>query len=689
MKADGVEPDLRSFEKAWRASSICGKSDASSRDAALRLLEELRDSNVRPDRDIYASFVKFSLPLQKHRKSSAKKHRGVAKGDDADDSSEQPPSPPPPSPPFANAWSIGICWGLLRDLLADGQTPTPRTVFHLASAMAEAGHTKDANRLLEELRSYGVAPEPYAYSVVLRATMDHIRDAEFNLRYLEKKMEPTEENIKNVKHGSYEIIFRRDDCLRLLDAMLLAGLSPPLDLTVKLGIALKRHPKNELELDRLLEHVAARALTLKKWEPRSSESSGSGSSSSDSSGSGSSEVADDGDEEEDDDESDEESGEPPSSKREDTTRGEKCSFVRYKEILICLHEHAEFEKVRTVHSNIRKAGFQPTQLTYSMQINALEKLGMVDETVAMLEEMEAVGNVTPDAFHLSSAITACGKARRPQQALDLFESMQTEPLNIKPSRLAYATAIQACANSGWWREAVSLFMKHESDPPKCEDVKNSGKIIEDGPLVGQRIIFNAILDAIAPSTSSHILPVEPSSSDDDGGRAVASSSSVSPQPPTDPQHEFEQKRALAHLIWSRALEVGCYPNLVTWIKGGRSARLDLHNCSVGAAEMAIRWWLQDLRAPLLEAHNENRWLPSLCVITGRGKSRPDYQQRDLRESMEGLLLELGVPTITTMHDDMQWEDKAKIKRRHEGAFYLDAETIVWMARLEAAEQEDR
>ena len=141
-----------------------------------------------------------------------------------------------------------------------------------------------------------------------------------------------------------------------------------------------------------------------------------------------------------------------------------------------------------------------------MQINALEKLGMVDETVAMLEEMEAVGNVTPDAFHLSSAITACGKARRPQQALDLFEAMQTEPLNIKPSRLAYATAIQACANSGWWREAVSLFMKHESDPPKCEDVKNSGKIIEDGPLVGQRIIFNAILDAIAPSTSSHILP---------------------------------------------------------------------------------------------------------------------------------------------------------------------------------------
>ena len=279
----------------------------------------------------------------------------MAKGDDADDSSEQPPSPPPPSPPFANAWSIGICWGLLRDLLADGQTPHPERSLPCERDGGGRPH-QDANRLLEELRDYGVAPEPYAYSVVLRATMDHIRDAEFNLRYLEKKMEPTE-NIKNVKHGSYEIIFRRDDCLRLLDAMLLAGLSPPLDLTVKLGIALKRHPKNELELDRLLEHVAARALTLKKWEPRSSESSGSGSSSSDSSGSGSSEVADDGDEEEDEDESDEESGEPPSSKREDTTRGEKCSFVRYKEILICLHEHAEFEKVRTVHSNIRKAGF--------------------------------------------------------------------------------------------------------------------------------------------------------------------------------------------------------------------------------------------------------------------------------------------------------------------------------------------
>jgi hypothetical protein len=55
----------------------------------------------------------------------------------------------------------------------------------------------------------------------------------------------------------------------------------------------------------------------------------------------------------------------------------------------------------------------------------------------------------PDKYHFCVAIVACGKARRPQQALELLTSAQ-ETYDITPNRQMYTAAIQACADSGWW-----------------------------------------------------------------------------------------------------------------------------------------------------------------------------------------------------------------------------------------------
>ena len=73
-------------------------------------------------------------------------------------------------------------------------------------------------------------------------------------------------------------------------------------------------------------------------------------------------------------------------------------------------------------------------------------------------------------------------------------------------------------------------------------------------------------------------------------------------------------------------------------------------------------------------------MPTLCIVTGKGKTRPTHQQRDLRQSVEELLIDVGVPTITP-HHDARYISEGRIALRHEGAVFVDAEAIAWMARL--------
>ena len=115
--------------------------------------------------------------------------------------------------------------------------------------------------------------------------------------------------------------------------------------------------------------------------------------------------------------------------------------------------------------------------------------------------------------------------------------------------------------------------------------------------------------------------------------------------------------------------------------------------SCGAAEMAVRWWLSKIAPDLVALSESGAALPTVCIVTGAGKTRPGHQTRDVRDTIEQLLVDLRVPTITPLHD---WRENAKlvkrsalvnrekferlVRKQHEGALYMDAEALVLTAR---------
>ena len=64
--------------------------------------------------------------------------------------------------------------------------------------------------------------------------------------------------------------------------------------------------------------------------------------------------------------------------------------------------------------------------------------------------------------------------------------------------------------------------------------------------------------------------------------------------------------------------------------------LDLHFLSVGAAETAVRWWLEE-RVPGMCAPSE------LNIVTGYGKTRKARQTSDVRARVVRLLRDMNVP----------------------------------------------
>ena len=85
---------------------------------------------------------------------------------------------------------------------------------------------------------------------------------------------------------------------------------------------------------------------------------------------------------------------------------------------------------------------------------------------------------------------------------------------------------------------------------------------------------------------------------------------------------------------------------------------------------------------LLLRSERDECMPTLCIITGQGRSRPDHQYRDLRSHVEGLLAVLGVPTFTPLHykDPRIHDDPDRWFQHHCGVIYLDAQAIALMAK---------
>ena len=221
--------------------------------------------------------------------------------------------------------------------------------------------------------------------------------------------------------------------------------------------------------------------------------------------------------------------------------------------------------------------------SFSAAISACEKGGQWERALLLLDEMRRCG-VKQDIFGFSAAISACAKGGQWERALSLLNEMRES--GVEPNEFSYSSAIQACARAGQADVAMRLF-----------------EALEVAEAVNAEVVtFNAILDAVC------------------------------------------EQRSNATMLWKLACSRGCYPGAVSW---GDVPQLDLHCMSEGAAETAVRWWLQEGVAEGAAAAAGSVPPERLELITGWGKSRPTTQDSDVRLRVHEVLRQMGAETRPT------------------------------------------
>jgi pentatricopeptide repeat protein len=200
---------------------------------------------------------------------------------------------------------------------------------------------------------------------------------------------------------------------------------------------------------------------------------------------------------------------------------------------------------------------------------------------------------SPNVITFSAAISACEKGGQWKRALSLLDEMRDN--GVAPDVIIFNAAILACAKASRPGVALQLFDQ-----------------LDASQLQANEVSFNALLDAL---------------------RA---------QP------------AQAREYWNLGRERGFYSDFECLEDG--VPHLDLHNFSEGAAEAAVRWWLEEALGERLRGGATQR----LEVITGWGKSRmPSHGGGDLRATVEKLFHEMEVPMMATTNPGCVVADLAR------------------------------
>ncbi|MDB0542748.1 hypothetical protein LBW62_16325 [Ralstonia solanacearum] len=123
----------------------------------------------------------------------------------------------------------------------------------------------------------------------------------------------------------------------------------------------------------------------------------------------------------------------------------------------------DFTRSMELLQAVKDAGICPNVVTYSAAISACEKAGRVDEALALLNELKAMGGddpmMRPNVVTYSAAISACEKAGRADHALALLGELKVlagrDP-TMRPNVVTYSAAISACEKAGWADHALAL-----------------------------------------------------------------------------------------------------------------------------------------------------------------------------------------------------------------------------------------
>jgi len=280
------------------------------------------------------------------------------------------------------------------------------------------------------------------------------------------------------------------------------------------------------------------------------------------------------------------------------------------------------------------AGRRPSVFAYNCAISACDKLKLFERSLSLAAEFRLAADADagvvlgpPDRKTYSAATTAAWKAGDVETALELWKEMKAR--GVRPSAYNYAAVLQACAAGGpnYLRQALEVFAELEAarksggpDTAKAAKgqqgqptahkghagAKSGQGVAAPSDVSADIVIFNAVLDAVA----------------------------------THPK--------LSSMFWRQAMQRRVYPKFEHWTgQRGKNGSLDLHSFSEGAAEAAVRWWLDnELPDKLREARDSPGYVHSLTIVTGYGRTRPDHHVTgDLKGRIDAFLLARGIPVL--------------------------------------------
>ncbi|CAL1129193.1 unnamed protein product [Cladocopium goreaui] len=368
------------------------------------------------------------------------------------------------------------------------------------------------------------------------------------------------------------------------------------------------------------------------------------------------------------------------------------TVVSYNSMISACEKGGEWERALIFFRSVWIATLSPTLVTYSATISALEKCGFWQGALSLLAQMLA-GRVTPDVTSYNALISACEKGGEWQRALHLFQLCRSE---LQPNLVSYNAMISACQKGWQWQQALKIFNSIPEAKLRPNLVTYSAVIssLEKSRALWQLALhfFQQLKVSWSPDVISYNASISCCGAAGEWQPALSLlrnmvDSSISPTVVTYTStiHSFtataEWQRAL--VLWQQMHQASLASNFTAVssmldVLGGSTSKsaesvatamfeaalrakifedlvsagpqkLDLHGYSVGASQLAVRWWLQMTVAPYLASErwkigHEGEWtsrnLP-ITLVTGFGSSLATYSPK-LRPALLELLRGMGL-----------------------------------------------
>eukprot|EP00438_Fugacium_kawagutii_P023179 Skav200836 [mRNA] locus=scaffold3034:177402:186526:- [translate_table: standard] len=235
---------------------------------------------------------------------------------------------------------------------------------------------------------------------------------------------------------------------------------------------------------------------------------------------------------------------------------------------------------------MERRGVRRTTISYSSLLSAFEKGKQWRFALGLLEQMD-LAKVLKDTTVHNAAMSACEKCSQWQRAQALLTAL---PPRLRDT-YSFNAVMTACANAKEWKATLSLLQKMQRESLTCDSFSYAASIAACGTVRN----WTAALALFAAAQQQTL-----------ASRVVYN----------------EEKISLE--VFQLARRQQLFPAVLHHL-----GNLDLHDLSVGAASVALRWWLQV--SPPGERLN---------VITGVGKNRRPWRDGDLQSAVAKMLRKL-------------------------------------------------